>query len=155
MRRPVRAGAFVMKLPAFHLLSDSGDWRSDQDYLGRPLVLYFYPKDHTPGCTKEACSFRDRFPDFEALGARVVGVSADGLEQHEKFKQDYALPFELLSDPNGTLSAAAGVQKSLFGLLPGRETLVFDAQGLLKHRFTSQLNVNKHVAEALQALQSV
>lgn len=141
-----------MKLPQFQLLSDSGDWRSEKDYLGQPLVLYFYPKDHTPGCTKEACTFRDRFPDFEALGARVVGVSADGIEQHAKFKQDFGLPFELLSDPKGTLSTALGVQKSLFGLLPGRETLVFDAQGVLKHRFSSQLNVNKHVAEALQAL---
>ena len=141
-----------MQLPSFQLLSDSGQWRSDQDYLGQPLVLYFYPKDHTPGCTKEACTFRDRFPDFEALGARVVGVSADGVEQHERFKRDYGLPFELLSDPNGLLTAALGIQKSLFGLLPGRETLVFDAQGRLKHRFASQLNVNKHVAEALQAL---
>jgi len=114
--------------------------------------LYFYPKDHTPGCTKEACTFRDRFPDFEALGARVVGVSADRIEQHAKFKQDFGLPFELLSDPKGNLAAALGVQKSLFGLLPGRETLVFDAQGVLKHRFSSQLNVNKHVAEAIHAL---
>ena len=141
-----------MKLPSFQLLSDSGEWRSDQDYLGQPLVLYFYPKDHTPGCTKEACTFRDRFPDFEALGARVVGVSADGIEQHEKFKRDFGLPFELLSDPKGSLAAALGVQKSLFGLLPGRETLVFDAQGQLKHRFASQLNVDKHVTEALKSL---
>lgn len=141
-----------MKLPSFKLQSDSGEWRNENDYLGQPLVLYFYPKDHTPGCTKEACTFRDRFPDFEALGARVVGVSADGIEQHEKFKRDFGLPFELLSDPKGSLSKALGVQKSLFGLLPGRETLVFDAHGVLQHRFASQLNVNKHVAEALQAL---
>jgi peroxiredoxin Q/BCP len=143
-----------MKIPSFKLQSDSGEWRSENDYLGQPLVLYFYPKDHTPGCTKEACTFRDRFPDFEAMGARVVGVSADGIEQHGKFKRDFGLPFELLSDPKGSLSSALGVQKSLFGLLPGRETLVFDAHGELKHRFSSQLNVHKHVEEALRALKS-
>jgi len=143
-----------MKLPAFELLADSGESRTHKDYLGQPLVLYFYPKDDTPGCTKEACSFRDRFPDFTAIGARVLGVSQDRPEVHASFRKRHGLPFELLFDEGGKLARELGVGKSLFGLLPGRETLVFNAEGELLHRFESQWKIHEHIEQALKALKA-
>jgi peroxiredoxin Q/BCP len=114
----------------------------------KTLVLYFYPKDDTPGCTAEACSFRDSYEDFLKAGADVVGVSADDSGSHEAFKAKHKLPFTLLSDPDGAAAKALGVKKT-FGLIAGRVTFVIDRQGVVQHRFDSQLRVNKHVEEAL------
>ena len=97
------------KAPAFSLKDQSGELRRLADYAGRPVVLYFYPKDDTPGCTTEACGFRDALPEFDELGVRVIGVSPDSSASHERFRTKYSLPFSLLSDPDKQLSSAYGV----------------------------------------------
>jgi peroxiredoxin Q/BCP len=115
----------------------------------RALVLYFYPKDDTPGCTAEACSFRDSHEAFVTAGATVVGVSEDGAESHAQFTAKHRLPFTLLSDRGGAVAKAFGVKRSFLGLLPGRVTFVIDAEGVVQHAFDSQLRASAHVTEAL------
>ncbi|WCL81292.1 peroxiredoxin [Saprospira sp. CCB-QB6] len=139
-------------LPAFRLQDQDGQWLTEQDFLGQALVLYFYPKDDTPGCTAEACAFRDQFEVFTDLGAKVVGVSADGPEKHKKFASKHRLPFRLLSDSKKELRKKFGVPGSLFGLLPGRVTYIFNAEGKLIHEFSSQFNAVQHIEEALESL---
>ncbi len=130
---------------AFHL----------HDLLGKSaIVLYFYPKDDTKGCTMEACSFRDSYEVFKAAGAEVVGVSADSEESHQKFASKYQLPFILLSDKQGELRKLYGVPTTL-GVLPGRVTYVIDKQGIVRHIFNDMLNGPKHVTEALKTLQEL
>jgi len=121
-----------------------------RDRIGKPLVVYFYPKDETYGCTIEACKFRDEYEDFVAAGAEVIGISRDSAESHEKFKSHHRLPFTLLSDPGGKVAAAWGV-KGMLGL-PGRVTYVFDKGGVLRHRFDSMIRFGKHVDEALEVV---
>jgi len=120
----------------------------------RNVVLYFYPKDDTPGCTAEACSFRDQYEVLKAAGAEVVGVSSDDVHAHEAFVAKYNLPFVLLSDPNGHVRGSYGVKRSL-GLIDGRVTFVIDRKGIVRHAFSSQLRPKKHVDEALRILQSL
>jgi peroxiredoxin Q/BCP len=117
----------------------------------KTVVLYFYPKDETPGCTAEACSFRDSYEDFKAAGAEVIGVSADGAASHEAFKQKHRLPFTLLTDPDGSAAKALGVKKT-FGLIAGRVTFVIDRAGQIVHQFDSQVRVHRHVEEALEVV---
>ncbi|MDP2139764.1 MAG: peroxiredoxin [Gammaproteobacteria bacterium] len=120
----------------------------------RTIVLYFYPKDDTPGCTAEACMFRDHYEDFKDAGAEVVGVSSDDGATHDAFKERHRLPFLLLTDPKGGAAKAFGVKKA-FGLLPGRVTFVIDRGGIIRHRFDSQLRVHKHVEEALEIVRAL
>lgn len=120
---------------------------------GKFLILYFYPKDDTPGCIKEACRFRDAFADFTDAGALVYGVSSDTPDSHARFKEKYRLPFSLLSDNGGELRKLLGVPGDLFGLLPGRVTYVFNPKGRLVDVFKSQLSPEKHVEEALKIIQ--
>ncbi|MCM1981976.1 peroxiredoxin [Lyngbya confervoides] len=120
----------------------------------KPVVLYFYPKDDTPGCTKEACSFRDAYQEFQEAGAAVIGVSADSVESHQKFSQNHQLPFELLSDRNNQVRKLYGVPAT-FGLLPGRVTYVIDQSGTVRHLFNSQLNIKGHIENALTVLKSL
>jgi peroxiredoxin Q/BCP len=117
----------------------------------KTVVLYFYPKDETPGCTAEACTFRDSFEDFVEAGAVVIGVSQDSDESHKSFAQQHRLPFLLVSDRDKALQKAYGVPKTM-GLLPGRVTYVIDRQGTVQHVFNSQLNAKKHVREALEVV---
>ncbi|CAG0972071.1 cytosolic tryparedoxin peroxidase, trypanosomatid typical 2-Cys peroxiredoxin [Myxococcaceae bacterium] len=119
----------------------------------KAVVLYFYPKDDTPGCTKEACSFRDHYQDFVDAGAEVVGVSSDDGASHERFSKKYDLPFTLLSDEAGAVRKLYGVPATL-GLLPGRVTFVIDREGVVRHVFNSQLAATRHVEEALRTLRS-
>ncbi|MEW6433771.1 MAG: peroxiredoxin [Myxococcota bacterium] len=141
--------------PPASFTDETGATVSLASLLGRKtIVLYFYPKDETPGCTAEACSFRDHYEDFVAAGAEVIGVSSDDAASHEAFKAKHRLPFRLLSDPAGLAAQAFGVKKTL-GLLPGRVTFVIDRQGVIRHRFDSQLRVKKHVAEALALVKAL
>ena len=117
----------------------------------KTVVLYFYPKDETPGCTAEACSFRDNFEDFVEAGAVVIGVSQDSDESHQRFAEHHRLPFLLVSDGDKALQKAYGVPKTM-GLLPGRVTFVIDRAGTVQHVFNSQLNAKKHVREALDVV---
>lgn len=138
------------RLPDVTLPGKDGDVRL-HDLLGKTLVIYFYPKDETAGCTAEACSFRDSYEDFKAAGAEVIGISADSVASHDKFAAHHRLPFVLLSDPAAAARKAFGVGKTL-GLLPGRATFVFDKQGVVRHVFESQLRFGKHVTEALDTV---
>jgi peroxiredoxin Q/BCP len=117
----------------------------------KTVVLYFYPKDETPGCTAEACTFRDSFEDFVEAGAVVIGVSQDSDESHKRFAEHHRLPFLLVSDGDKALQKAYGVPKTM-GLLPGRVTYVIDREGTVQHVFNSQLNAKKHVREALEVV---
>ena len=140
------------KAPDFALADRTGKTVRLSDFRGqKPVVLYFYPKDDTPGCTKEACSFRDQYQDFQDAGAEVIGVSSDSESAHAKFTEKYRLPFTLLADAGGKVRKAYGVPATL-GLLPGRVTYVIDRDGTVRHVFNSQLQATQHVAEALQAL---
>ena len=121
---------------------------------GSGLVIYFYPKDDTPGCTIESCNFRDQYEDFVSAGADVVGISSDPPASHDKFAAKHRLPFRLLSDESGAARAAFGI-KSTFGFMPGRVTFVFDGAGVVRYVFDSQLRVNAHVANALEVVQKL
>jgi len=153
LANPVKVGD---KAPPFSLLSEKGETANLSDLLGqRPLVLYFYPKDNTAVCTKEASAFRDNFDKFNNIeGAQIVGISSDSVDSHKRFSRDFGLPFTLLSDTGGKVRKLYGVPKS-FGLLPGRVTYVIDKEGIVRHIFSSQLDYQKHIQEALYALKSL
>lgn len=126
-----------------------------QDMIGRSIiVMYFYPKDNTPGCTAEACSFRDNYEVFKQAGAEVIGVSSDSEESHQNFTSKYSLPFILLSDKKGALRKQYGVPAAM-GVLPGRVTYVIDKQGVVRHIFNDMFNAQKHIAEALSAIKAL
>jgi peroxiredoxin Q/BCP len=141
--------------PDFTLKDQRGQTVSLKDYLGKKsVVLYFYPKDNSPGCTKEACKFRDSYEDFKDAGAEVIGVSSQSEESHSIFSTTFALPFILLSDEEGKVRELYGVKSSL-GFLPGRVTYVIDKGGIVRHIFSSQLEPERHVEEALRVLRSI
>jgi len=137
--------------PAFKLQDQAGKWHSLSDYKGKWVVIYFYPKDDTPGCTKEACGFRDQYEEFQKLGAEVVGISSDSSASHQRFAAKHQLPFTLLADEGGAVRRLYGVPATL-GLLPGRVTFVIDREGVVRHVLNSQLAAKRHVAEALATL---
>lgn len=140
--------------PDFTLPSLSGTQVSLSEFIGKKdVVLYFYPKDNTPGCTAEACAFRDSYEVFKEAGAEVIGVSSDSVDSHEQFAKRHRLPFILLSDSGGAVRKRYGVPSTL-GLLPGRVTYVIDKQGVVRYIFNSLLGAEKHVSEALKTLQS-
>lgn len=144
------------KAPEFEGANQKGERVSLKALLQKgPVVLYFYPKDETPGCTAEACSFRDAYEDFTAAGAEVVGVSADSVDSHQAFAAHHRLPFTLLSDESGELRKLYDVPRSFLGLLPGRVTFVIGKDGIVRHVFNSQINATKHVKEALQQLRGM
>ncbi len=141
--------------PDFTLPSQSGEPVSLRDFLGkRPVVLFFYPKDNTPGCTRQVCAIRDEFEGFAKLDAEVVGISSDPVSSHERFTEDHNLPFTLLSDEGGRVRQLYGAPKT-FGLFPGRVTYVIDKEGVVRHVFSSQLGVTRHVEEALRVLREL
>jgi peroxiredoxin Q/BCP len=140
------------RAPDFALEDQKGQRVALEDFRGRKnVVVYFYPKDDTPGCTRESCAFRDHFDDFAEAGAEVIGISSDSTRSHEAFAAKHRLPFTLLSDPGGRVRRAFGVPASL-GVLPGRVSYVIDKQGVIRHAFNSQLNPARHVDEALRVL---
>lgn len=143
-------------IPAFSLPDQEGQHVNIKDFIGKSnLVIYFYPKDDTPGCTREACSFRDQFEVFRDSGAEVFGISSDSVEKHKQFAEKHRLPFRLLSDVNKRVRKLFGVPGDLLGLIPGRVTYIVDKQGKVRHIFNSQFNAEKHVSEALEVLKKM
>jgi thioredoxin-dependent peroxiredoxin len=141
--------------PDVFLPSQSGEEVSPAQFRGRNVVvLFFYPKDETTICTREACSFRDAYEDFVQAGAVVIGVSGDTAESHQAFTTHHRLPFILLSDASGRMREAFGVPK-MFGILPGRVTYVIDKQGIVRHVFSSQLAAEGHVREAMDVVKKL
>ena len=139
------------KLPKFKAAKQDGTAFESASIQHKPVVIYFYPKDFTPGCTTQACSFRDAYQDFQDLGAEVIGVSGDSATSHQNFQQKYKLPFILLSDTDRKLRRLFGVPNALFGLLPGRVTYVFDAKGYCIYIFDS-ISAKNHITKALDAI---
>ena len=133
--------------------ADGVERRSDQ-LAGQALVLFFYPKDDTPGCTMEACAFRDSYADLQALGAEVWGVSGDDASSHQRFAGKHQLPYPLLVDTGNQLRRAYGVP-AVLGLLPGRVTYVIDGEGVIRHVFNNLLDGPAHRREAIEALQAL
>lgn len=141
--------------PDFTLPDQNGTLIRLADRLGKgALVIYFYPKDDSPGCTAEACSFRDSHQIFTDAGAEVIGISSDSVESHQGFAGRHRLPYTLLSDEGGKTRKRYGVPTTL-GLLPGRVTYVLDSRGVVRHIFNSQLDFNRHVEEALASVRAI
>lgn len=140
-------------LPNFKLKNQNDEWVEMTQFIGKQaLVIYFYPKDDTPGCTTEACSFRDSFEDFKDLGAEVIGISGDNVASHKAFEKKHRLPFILLSDINNRVrNDVFGVPKSVLGLLPGRVTYIVNKEGKIIKIFDS-ISGSHHHQEALDAL---
>ncbi len=142
-------------IPEFSLKDQEGNEFRISDYRGKqPLVIFFYPKDHTPGCTKEVCAFRDQYEDFTDAGAVVVGISADSTASHQRFAQRHRLPFPLLSDPGNKVRRQFGVKGHLLNLLPGRETFVFNSEGELVMRY-HHAGASGHIKNALKAINTI
>ncbi len=144
------------RLPEIRLRDDVGNDVSTSDLLGGPLVLYFYPKDDTPGCTSEASQFRDLYPQFQKKQARIVGVSRDNPESHRKFKQKYSIPFMLLADTDSKLCDAFGVivEKTMYGKKQkgiARSTFLIDDSGKIV-KVWPKVNVDEHADEVLSSL---
>jgi len=142
------------KVPTFSLKNQNDEIFTVNQRIGKPMVIYFYPKDDTPGCTKQACRFRDDFESFNDLGALVIGISADSVASHKKFEEKYNLPFILLADTENVVRNLFGVPKNLF-LIPGRVTYVIDKNGIVQYVFNSQLNAEKHIENALKKLKAI
>jgi peroxiredoxin Q/BCP len=144
------------RLPAVTLLDDRGTQLTTTDLLGGPLILYFYPKDDTPGCTSEASQFRDLYPQFQAKKARIVGVSRDSAESHRRFKEKFSIPFELLADIESKLCDAFGVivEKNMYGKKSkgiARSTFLIDGSGTIV-KVWPKVNVDEHADEVLASL---
>ena len=143
------------KAPDFTLPSQMGDNVTLSEFIGKKnVVLYFYPKDETPGCTTEACTFRDSYEELTRLGAEVLGVSGQSVASHKSFATHYGLPFILLSDEGNKVRKLYEVPSSL-GLIPGRVTYIIDKNGIVRHIFNSQTQTRQHVEEAKATLKEL
>lgn len=143
------------KIPNFSAIDTNGNaFESDTIVGKKSLVIYFYPKDDTRVCTEQACSFRDQYEDFKALGAEVIGVSSDSVKSHQKFTIQHNLPFILLSDSDKKLRKLFGVPNDLLGLIPGRVTYVIDKDGIVQLVFNS-MSGKIHIEKALEILKRI
>lgn len=143
-------------IPQFTLPDQNGNMFDINSVAGKKnLVIYFYPKDDTPGCTREACSFRDKFEVFNEADALIIGISGQSVESHKKFAEMHHLSFTLLSDAGNKVRKQFGVPSDLFGLIPGRVTFVANKTGKVIYIFNSQTQTEKHVDEALRILKNI
>ena len=144
------------KIPDFVLKDqDNFDFNIDQFRGKQMMVIYFYPKDDTPGCTTEACSFRDQYEIFTDLNVKVIGISADDVASHKKFAEKYNLPFTLLADTDKKVQKLFGVPRSLLGMIPGRVTYIVNKEGEVVHIFNSMTNTEKHITESLSIIKKM
>lgn len=143
-------------VPEFTLPDQNGNLFSINSVIGKKnLVIYFYPKDDSPGCTKEACAFRDQFEVFNEADAMIFGISGQSVDSHKKFSEKYHLSFTLLSDAGDKVRELFGVPVNFLGLLPGRVTYIIDKTGKVVYIFNSQIQAEKHVDEALRILKGL
>ena len=144
------------KIPIFSLMNQNGEQVHINDFIGKKnLVLFFYPKDDSPGCTAQACSFRDQYEDFVDAEAVVIGISGQTVKSHKNFADKHNLSYTLLSDSGNKIRKQFGVPTNFFGLLPGRVTYIVNKKGEVVHIFNSQVQVTKHVETALQILNNL
>jgi peroxiredoxin Q/BCP len=144
------------KCPDFQLPDAIGKMIRISEFIGKKkLVIYFYPKDDTPGCTKEACSFRDSYEDFKNFDCEVIGISSDDEQKHAAFASRHKLPFILLSDKDKVARKLFGVSGNLFGLIPGRVTYIIGLDGIVKGIYNSQTNPLGHIEKALELIKSM
>ena len=149
---PVRVGD---KAPDFTLLGPGGQTISLHGYAGsKNVVIYFYPKDFTAGCTTETKAFGESYDDILKMGAEIIGISSDSAESHGSFARECGTKFPLLADEGGKVREAYGA-KSSFGMIPGRVTFVVDKNGVVRHVFSSQLRPRQHISEAIEALKAI
>ncbi len=150
---PIELGDVI---PHFTAIDTNEEKFDTLEYIGKkPLVIYFYPKNNTPGCTAQACGFRDQYQDFTDLGAEVIGISSDSVDSHNAFAKQYKLPFILLSDTDKKIRKLFGVTSGLLGVLPGRVTYIVDKKGKVVLVFDDSINATKHIAEALEAIKKI
>lgn len=143
-------------VPTFSLKDQNGTDFKIESVLGKKnLVIYFYPKDDTPGCTKEACSFRDQFEVFKKEDALIIGISGQSVQSHFDFAKKHRLNYTLLSDEGDKVRKLFGVPTSFLGLLPGRVTYIVNKEGKVVFIFNSQLNAGKHIEEAIRILKDI
>jgi peroxiredoxin Q/BCP len=143
-------------IPSFSLPDQNGNVFNIDSVLGKKnLVIYFYPKDDSPGCTKQACTFRDQFEVFTDADAMVIGISGQSIKSHKEFADKYNLPFTLLSDEGNEVRKQFGVPANFLGLIPGRVTYIADKTGRVIYIFNSQTQATQHVDEALRVLKSL
>ncbi len=144
------------KCPEFVLKDQNNADFDIKSVLGkRILVIYFYPKDNTPGCTAEACSFRDSYEDFKDLGCEVIGISNDSPKSHAQFAEKNRLTFTLLADTSKKVRNLFGVPGNLFGLIPGRVTYIIDKKGIVRHIYNSLTNAAGHIEESINAVKTI
>ena len=144
------------KVPIFSLLDQNGNNFEIKNSIGKTaMVIYFYPKNDTPGCTKEACSFRDEFETFTDMNVAVIGISADNVASHKRFAEKYQLPYTLLSDSDKKVRKLFGVKNTLLGILPGRVTYVIDKEGIVRFIFENQFGTEKHITESLRIIKEL
>ena len=139
------------KFPEFNLYDEKRKFITEEDINGKWSVIFFYPKDESPGCTLQSCSFRDKYEEFNNLGVQIFGVSSDSVSSHKKFKEKHNLQYSLLSDKGGILAERLKLKKNL-GFLPARVTLIVDPKGIIIYVHTSQLGVTGHVRKALKEI---
>ena len=141
------------KFPEFNLYDEKRKIITEEDINGKWSVIFFYPKDESPGCTLQSCSFRDKYEEFNTLGVQIFGVSSDSVSSHKKFKEKHNLQYSLLSDKGGILAESLKLKKNL-GFLPARVTLIVNPEGIIIYAHTSQLGVTGHVRKALKEIKA-
>jgi peroxiredoxin Q/BCP len=143
------------KMPIFGAKDQDGnDFYIESVLYKKVLVIYFYPKDETPGCTKQACSFRDEYEDIKNAGAEVIGISGDSVKSHKKFAQNHKLQYILLSDNDKSIRKLFGVPTMMLGLIPGRVTYVVDLKGIVQMVYNS-MDASQHIPKSLEAIQKL
>ena len=143
------------KLPYFILKNQYNKEVNSKYFYGKNLVVFFYPKDDTPGCTTEVCNFRDNYSEIKKYNSNIVGISSDSVKSHNNFSKKFNITYDLLSDNDNKVKKLFGVPRSMFGLLPGRVTYIFDEEAILLKIINSQINIYKHLSETIKFLKKL
>lgn len=143
------------KLPYFILKNQYNKEINSKNFYGKKLVVFFYPKDDTPGCTMEVCNFRDNYSEIKKYNSNIVGISSDSVKSHNNFSKKFNVTYDLLSDNDNKVKKLFGVPRSMFGLLPGRVTYIFNQESILLKIINSQINIYEHLSETIKFLKKL